>query len=381
MSLPGESTSPLPPGSQETEQNVLTLLGARGEAQPLLPNVHKIAVLRANAIGDYIFALPALYALRRAYPHAEITLLGKPWHVDFLEGRPGPVDRVIAVPPSKGVNEPAIGEDPHILAQFFVQMQAEKFDLALQIHGGGRNSNPFVLKLGAQFTAGMKTPDAPALDRWMPYFYWQHEVLRLLEVAALVGAPPVILEPHLTITQRDLDESCQVVPQEAVPLVILHPGASDPRRRWSAEKFAAVGDSLVRHGCRVAVVGMPSERELIDRVLAAMREPALDLCGKLSLQGLAGLIHRARVVVANDSGPRHMAWAIGTPTVGIYWCGNLINAGSAFRTRHRPHLSWRLECAVCGRNTIHDRCQHEVSFVDEVRVEEVLESALDLLKL
>lgn len=380
MSLPGKYASPLPPGSQDAEQDVLTLLGARGEAQPLLPHVRKLAVLRANAIGDYIFALPALYALRRAYPHAQITLLGKPWHVDFLEGRPGPVDRVIAVPPSKGVNEPADGEDQKALAQFFAHMQAEKFDLALQMHGGGRYSNPFVLKLGARYTAGMKTPDALPLDRWMPYFYWQHEVSRLLEVASLVGALPVILEPHLDVTQRDLDESCQVVPQEAVPLVILHPGASDPRRRWPTEKFAAVGDALVRHGCRVAVVGVTAERELIDRVLAAMREPALDLCGKLSLQGLAGLIRRARVVVANDSGPRHLAWAIGTPTVGIYWCGNLINAGAAFRTRHRPHLSWRLDCTICGRNTIHDRCEHDASFMDEVQVEEVLESALDLLK-
>jgi ADP-heptose:LPS heptosyltransferase len=116
-------------------------------------------------------------------------------------------------------------------------MHAEGFDLALQMHGGGRNSNPIVLGLGAHLTAGMKTPDAPALDRWIPYFYWQHEVLRLLEVVSLVGAAPVILEPRLAVSRRDKDEACKVLPDDEPPLVVIHPGASDPRRRWSAGKL------------------------------------------------------------------------------------------------------------------------------------------------
>lgn len=64
-----------------------------------VPGVRRIAVLRANVLGDFIFALPALEALRAAYPQAEIVLLAKKWHATFLQGRPGPVDRVVAVPP------------------------------------------------------------------------------------------------------------------------------------------------------------------------------------------------------------------------------------------------------------------------------------------
>src|SRR2546430_14707651 len=70
-----------------------------------VPGVRRIAVLRANALGDFIFALPALEALRAAYPQAEIVLLAKKWHATFLQGRPGPVDRVIVVPPYPGVSE------------------------------------------------------------------------------------------------------------------------------------------------------------------------------------------------------------------------------------------------------------------------------------
>ena len=68
-------------------------------AGTLIPDVHKIAVLRCNALGDFIFTLPALDALRAAYPHAEIVLLGKPWHAEWLATRPSPIDRVVAVPP------------------------------------------------------------------------------------------------------------------------------------------------------------------------------------------------------------------------------------------------------------------------------------------
>jgi ADP-heptose:LPS heptosyltransferase len=105
----------------------------------------------------------------------------------------------------------------------------------------------------------------------------------------------------------------------------------------------------------------------------------LDLSGALSIGGLAALLSRCKVVVSNDSGPLHLAGAVGASTVGIYWAGNLINAGTLMRTRHRPHLSWQMECPLCGRNTMYDVCEHRPSFVDKVRPEEVIASALELL--
>lgn len=128
--------------------------------------VRKIAALRANGIGDLMFVLPALVALRRAYPRAELVLLGQAWHARFFRGRPGPVDRVIVVPPSRGVNgSETTDDDPAALGRFFAAMQAERFDLASQLHGGGRHSNPFVRRLGARVTAGLKSVDAE--PRWL----------------------------------------------------------------------------------------------------------------------------------------------------------------------------------------------------------------------
>ncbi len=347
----------------------------------LIEEVRKIAVLRAGGLGDFIFTLPALDALREAYPEAEITLLGGPLQTGLLENRTEPAQRAILVPPSTGVNGPDTGvdEDEEELERFFEQMREKRFDLALQMHGGGGYSNPFVHRLGARVTAGAQAPDAPALDRAVPYVYFQSEILRYLEVASLVGAWTADLEPRLQVTEDDLTEARKVVPEDEGPLVALHPGAGDSRRRWPPEKFATVGDALAKAGARVAVVGVEEDRTLISGITNDMDHEALDLCGQLSLGGLTGLLSRCTVVVSNDSGPLHLAGAVGATTVGIYWGPNLINAGPPNRLCHRPALSWRSSCPVCGATLFDYDCGHTVSVVADVAVEEVSNYALDLL--
>ena len=203
-----------------------------------------------------------------------------------------------------------------------------KYDLAIQLHGGGGSSNPFVERLGARVTAGARDTHlgAPALDRWVTYAYYQHEVLRFLEVVGLVGAPPVTLEPRLALTAADVRHADAALPATAQPLVALHPGASDPRRRWPPASFAAVATALADQGCRVAVVGHGPDDARAAAEIAAT-SPAVDLVGSLDMKALVGVLARARLVIANDSGPRHVAAALGTPTVGVYWVGNVINAG------------------------------------------------------
>jgi len=156
----------------------------------LVEGVHKLAVLRANAIGDYLVRLPAIQALRAAYPAAELVLLGTGWHAGFLAGRPGPVDRCLAVPPTVGVRDDRPPAPAAEVERFFARMRAERFDLAVQLQGGGRHTNPFVCRLGARVTAGSRAPDAPALDRTVPYTGHQHEIHRFLEVVSQVGAAP-----------------------------------------------------------------------------------------------------------------------------------------------------------------------------------------------
>jgi ADP-heptose:LPS heptosyltransferase len=304
----------------------------------LVEGVHKLAVLRANAIGDYLVSLPAIQALRAAYPAAELVLLGADWHAGFLAGRPGPVDRCLPVPPTVGVRDDQPPAPPAEVDRFFARMRAERFDLAVQLHGGGRHSNPFLRRLGARVTAGSRTPDAPPLDRTVPYTGHQHEIHRFLEVAAVVGAAPVTLEPRLAVTDADRAEAAAVLAGDDRPLVVLHPGAKDPRRRWPVERLAVVASELDRKGTRLAVVGTASERGLVDRLVDGLDGHAADLAGRLGLGGLAGLLEQATLLVGNDSGPRHLAAAVGTATVAVHWGVSLGSYGPLYRpgTGHLP---------------------------------------------
>ncbi|HWJ95257.1 MAG TPA: glycosyltransferase family 9 protein, partial [Telluria sp.] len=151
-------------------------------------------------------------------------------------------------------------------------------------------------------------------------------------------------------------------------------------RCWPPEAFAAVGDALAACGAVVAINGSAAEAPLARRVAGGMRAQALDLSGRLSLGGLCGLLERAALVVANDTGPLHLALAIGTPCVGIFWLTNLID-GTPLR-QHLLHaaLSLRVHCPVCGLPNIAERCPHDVSFVDDVTVEQVTSMATSLLR-
>jgi len=382
--------------------------------------VSRIAVLRGGGLGDLMYALPAVAALKAAYPGASVTLLCTPVQAELLSQTVGPVDETVILPFAEGVRPGP--EDPHEVERFFAGMRARNFDLAVQVHGGGRYSNPFLLRLGARHTVGTRTPDAAPLERTVPYVYYQHEPLRALEVAGFAGAPPRELEARLQALPEFIQRLGQALPMgngglakggsgrgDGGPgygrVLVIHPGATDPRRRWPAERFAAVARRAADDGFRVYVVGDSSEKELAETVVelaleqagtgqpgtgqpaaghAAEARPAVEsLAGNLSLGELAALLAGSAVVVANDSGPRHLAQALGTSTVGIYWAGNAINAAPLGRSKHRVRLGWVTRCPVCGVDVTQvgwtaPRCPHDESTVKAVEPSEVYEDVLQL---
>jgi ADP-heptose:LPS heptosyltransferase len=287
-----------------------------------LDDVRKIVVLRPSAVGDFVFALPALQALKQAYPEADLVLAGNAWQRTFLRGRAGPVDRVVAVPPVPGVDaSPETAADTVEVERFIEEMRAERFDLALQMAGGGRHSNPFLLRFGARLTVGARTPDAPMLDRWIPYRTPSQRRLALLEVASLAGAAirlPPAGQPELALTEADCDEA-----------------------------------------------------PLVRDVAACMHASAIVLAGRLRLGGLCGLLARTALLVSNDTGPLHLGLALGVPSVGIFWLTNLMEGMPLRPSSLHAALAARTRCPVCDQHNLHTRCPHDVSFVDDVTLEEV----------
>ncbi|WON74997.1 glycosyltransferase family 9 protein [Nitrosospira sp. Is2] len=360
---------------------------------------HKIAVLHAKALGDLIVTLPALGAIKATYPDAELTLLARPWAKEFLSARPSAVDRVISVPQLAGVNDESavamkdraacVGQAAQSTAveQFYKAMRAEKFAVVIHLQGDGKAVNPFINTLGGGLTVGLRNQGAEPIDRFIPYVHYQSEILRNLEVVALIGARTTRLEPQVEVTETDEQETAVV--REIIkgkPYVIMHAGADDLRRVWPAAKFATSADELIEAGYQVVLTGTPKEEEIVTSVMQAMKRAAIP-CTSLGLGGLAALLRKSSLVISNDTGPLHLARAVGAQTIGIFWAPNVLNWGPLTRNNHRLAISWQLECPNCGTKPISpwpfqpitDHCEHSCSFVESVPVAEVLNFAAELL--
>ncbi|TDN42793.1 ADP-heptose:LPS heptosyltransferase [Curtobacterium flaccumfaciens] len=360
----------------------MQLIGNGGER---FEDVREIAVLRGGGLGDLLFAVPAIEALAAAYPDARLTLLGTPTAPAVLRGRTTAVHAFEELPVSPGVRDS--GEGAPSLDDFVDRLHG-RFDLAVQLHGGGRNSNPFLLRLGARHTVGTATEDAEVLERWVRYVYYQHEVVRALEVVSLAGAAPVTLDPRVRVEDAERSAVRERL-GVAGRLVAIHPGATDPRRRWSPDRFAAVARARLEAGDDVVLVGdatdVPAAAAIFAAVPEGLRDRVHDLTDALPLAELPAVLAAADVMVGDDSGPRHLAVAVGTPTVGVFWFGNVVNAGPFDRGRHRVHLSFVTRCPVCGVDVTQvgwtaERCPHDPSYVDQVTPEAVLADVAELLR-
>jgi ADP-heptose:LPS heptosyltransferase len=309
----------------------------------------RVAVLRALALGDLLCAVPALRALRRALPEAEIALIGLPWAEAFAARFGVYLDRFIAFP-----GWPSLPERPCDLAAvpaFIARMQAERFDLALQLHGSGGTVNPLVALFGARRTAGYVTPGgfAPDPELFALYPEGEHEIRINLGLVERLGAPPCGEELEFPLSPAD--EAAFAALPEAASLepgryVCIHPGARLPSRRWPPARFAAVADALAGDGFEIVLTGTAGEAALTAAVQAAMRAPAVDLTGKTALGSLGALLSGAALLVCNDTGVSHIAAALRLPSVVIASGSDPARWAPLDRERHRV-LAHPVACRPC----------------------------------
>ncbi len=316
----------------------------------LRPAVRRIAVVRALRIGDMLTATPALRALRRAFPAAEITLIGLPWARD-LASRLSSVDRFAEFPGAPGI--PEAPYDAARAERFRRWAHSARFDLAVQLHGDGTYSNEFVTGLGARWTIGYyPAGSTPTLDFPAPYPSGPlNEVERLLELLERFGIAPQGTHLEFPLRSEDEQELRHAVRLRGGtldhPLIGLHPGARAPSRRWPPERFAAVADALrTLTGAQIIVIGGPGEELLGEAVVRAMQSRAVNLAGRLSLGASAALIAQLDVFITNDTGPSHLARAFDTPSVVLYGPGDISRWGPL---DPRLHRSVRVDviCSPC----------------------------------
>lgn len=270
----------------------------------------KVVLLRASRIGDFVCATPAFRALRAALPAAEITLAGQSF-VAGLAARCPYLDRFEAFPGYPGIGEQFFA--PEVTLRFFKEMQAREFDLAVQMHGSGVYSNPFVLMLGAKTSAGFaRNGDVGGLDAPFRYEEHRHEVRRLLELMEFLGAPPQGEATEFALWPEDHEAAEEALGGFRRPLIGLHPGARDASRRWPLARFAEAARELrERLGGTVVAIGGEAERA------ACEGAGGVNLAG-LPIPVMGAVIARMSLLVTNDSGPAHIAYALGTPAVTLF---------------------------------------------------------------
>ena len=283
----------------------MKLLKFSSSAQPC-----KVLLLRASRIGDFVCATPAFRALRAAFAAAEITLAGQPF-VAGLAARCPYIDRFEAFPGYPGIGEQFF--TPDVTLRFFKEMQAREFDVAVQMHGSGVYSNPFLLMMGAKKNAGFaRDREGGGLDAPFRYEEHRHEVLRLLELVEFLGAPAQGEATEFALWPEDHEAAEEALRYLSHPLIGLHPGARDTRRRWPLARFAEAAKELhARVGGTVVAIGGEAERAACEAI------GAVNLAG-LPIPVMGAAIARMSLLVTNDSGPAHIAYALGTPTVTLF---------------------------------------------------------------
>ncbi|KVM58908.1 ADP-heptose--LPS heptosyltransferase [Burkholderia gladioli] len=309
----------------------------------------RIAVFRALQLGDMLCAVPALRALRAAEPDAHITLVGLPWAADFAARFAAYLDDFIPFPGAQGLIEQPI--DTRAVDGFYAACHAREFDLAIQLHGSGPQSNQVVARLGARRTAGFvpRTGQRSPLDHAFAWPTDRPEPLRYLALMASLGYPA--RGEHLEFPLDAADHALARKSSEAHGLragryLVVHPGARLASRRWPVARFAAAARALADEGLQVVLTGTPGEAALAREFAAAFAGPHVDLVGRTSLGGLAALIAGARLLVCNDTGVSHVAAALGTPSV-VVACGSEVARWAPTDTARHRVLADHPACRPC----------------------------------
>lgn len=316
------------------------LLGAaeaarRGFRPPALEHatVRRVLVVRLDLLGDFVLSIPAIASLRAAYPDAALDLLVLPYVAPLARQVAG-VDRVIELDVNQ-YRRPSGWRRWSELTRVLRALRARRYDLAVVLHG--RVPSGLAALSGARYRVGYAGESYPgALHRAIPgrrYHRPAHEVAYCLELVRALGLPTVEAAPELPVAPEAaarvdaLLAAAGVGPADCV--VAVHPGASNGvAKRWPAERWAALCGRLASGlGARVVLTGSAADGALTARIAAAADPPPLDLAGQTPLPELAALLKRAALVLSGDTGPLHLAQAVGTPVVAIFGPTDPTNTG------------------------------------------------------
>jgi heptosyltransferase-2 len=320
--------------------------------------ITRILIIKPGAMGDLLHLTPAIRALKERFPQARISILvGSRMSASLFENNPLVHDTVIF---DKRGEHRALSS----LLKLWKELRKRRFDLVINY----QRSN-----LKGWFLASAAFP-----CRVLIYHKAKkrgiHAVVNHLEALAPLGIDPQSADHRLMFdpgrdAERYAEQLFEAAGFRGKPVVALNPGASFRIKCWPPQRLAALGERLGKElGAGVVIVGGEGERDLAEEISSRMSRPPLDLVGRTDLFQLGAVLQRCGLLVSGDTGPMHMATAVGTPVIALFGAIDPDRTGPVGEghtvIRHRE-----IACVPCNAkscaNSRHLACMEEIS-VDEV---------------
>jgi ADP-heptose:LPS heptosyltransferase len=278
----------------------------------------KAVLVGQTRVGGFLCTTPALRALKRALPETEMVMISVASLRDLVERSPH-LDRFVAMPDLL-LEQAQRPIDASGFTRFLRWMQEERFDLGIQLRGYGLRSSPYFVLLGAQTNVGFMGPaDMPLLDASLPFPKEGHLVDRFLELSSFLGAPACGQHTEFPLKPEDHAAAEVLLDGAPRPLIGVHPTASEEERMWDSERFASVAARVhQRHGGTIVIVTEQPGHPAAEAIASRVQGSCLNLAGLTTLPVLGAVIERLAVLISNDTGPAHIGYAVGTPTVTLF---------------------------------------------------------------
>jgi heptosyltransferase-1 len=328
----------------------------------------RVLIIKPSAIGDVVHTLPVLALLRRCWPAALIDWLVTPACAGLLEGHPL-LNEVIRFERREYGRSWRSPRTLAALLAFAKGLRERQYDLVIDLQGLFRSG---WLAWAARAPVRVGLSDAREGARW---FYThrvpvgtpeRHAIERYLCVTQALGCGRGPVEFPFATDERDREQVAALAPER---YAVLLPGTNWPTKRWPVERFTGLVEPLrERLGLSAVVAGGPTETDLGAKIAAAA-PGVIDLTGRTSLRQLVALLERAALVVANDSGPMHIAAALGRPLVTPFGPTNPVRTGPYGRMDCVIRLD--IPCSPCySRRCSHQSCLQWLGVEPVVRLAE-----------